>query len=257
MKPPNRSQHPYLKMGLKNSILTVHPHSFSHLLPLIILSSVAFAVLTDSLFAQPCTNQSPVTNECVEASLRQQREALRTLPEFQAGTPETHLRLAELLMQQGDPNGAIEEYQTAIQLNPAMEEAFRGMGAVYLDKHEWGLAEEALQSSSRLDQTNRKTFFWLGRALLAQAKFPEAAHALTTATKLDNQDAETFSDLALAHMAQGQFMEAGAALHQAIRLKPDLAEAHHRLEVVQSARQDSDRLKRSTQEILVIYFRRE
>ena len=69
---------------------------------------------------------------------------LRAEAAFQAKTPATHLKLAEILNQQGDPNGAIEEYRAAIQLDPDLARAFRGLGAVYLDQHEWKQAEDAL-----------------------------------------------------------------------------------------------------------------
>jgi len=52
---------------------------------------------------------TPVTNESVQAGLRKNREALRNAPQFQTNDAPTHLRLAEVLSQQGDPNGAIEE----------------------------------------------------------------------------------------------------------------------------------------------------
>lgn len=131
-----------------------------------------------SLKVSPKTS-SPVTNERVEAGLRKIRNARRTSPEFQRKDVPIHLRLANILSQQGDPNGAIEEYQVSIQLNPDMAEAYRGMEAVYLDKHEWILAEDALERSSRIDQADGRMWFWLGRILLAQRKFSEAAEALT------------------------------------------------------------------------------
>jgi len=221
------------------------------------ISSLLFYGFASHLLAQTCTNNRPVTDECVETGLRQKREALRKLPAFQTDNPETHLRLAELLMQQGDPNGAIEEYRAAIHLNPEMSEAFRGMGAVHLDKHEWPLAEDALRISSQLGPDDGRTWFWLGRALLAQQKFLEAEEAFSLATQLESQEAEIFADLALAQMAQGEFLKAEEALRQTLQLKPDFSEAHHRLEVVLSARQDPDRLIQSTQEMLEIYFRRE
>lgn len=200
---------------------------------------------------------TPITNAQVEAGLRKNREALRNTPPFQTHNAPTHFRLAEVLSQQGDPNGAIEEYQAALQLNPKMAESFRGLGAVYLDKHEWKLAEEALGKSIILKKGDGQGHYWLGRALLAQQHFTRATEAYITATQLDGRNAEWFSDLALAHMAQGKYEEAEHALHQAISLKPDLAEAHHRLEVVYSSKQDTNRLRQSTQELLEIYFRRE
>ena len=105
---------------------------------------------------------TPVTNELVEAGLRNNREALRALPGFQTNDAPTHLRLAEVLSQQGDPHGAIEEYQAAIQLNPEMAEAFRGLGAVYIDTHEWEKAEHALGKSTQLNPHDPQAWFWLG-----------------------------------------------------------------------------------------------
>ena len=230
---------------------------------LILLQSLPFTTLANNekqsfpSMHQPCINNAPVTNDCVEEGLRRQRETLRELPEFQADTPESHITLAGLLMQQGDPNGAIEEYQAAVQLDPTLAIAYRDMGAVYLDKHEWKLAEEALRTSVTLEQHDSQAHYWLGRALLAQQQFSKASQAFEIATQLDDRNAEYFSDLALAFMAQGEISRAEQAIRQAISLKPDLAEAHLRLEVLKAATHHSPRLIQSTLELLAIYFRRE
>ena len=198
-----------------------------------------------------------MTNEQVEAGLRSIRESLRRSKNFQSNDAPTHLRLAEILAQQGDPNGAIEEYQAALRLNPTLAVAYRDMGAIYLDKHEWKQAESALIHSVELNRQDSQAHYWLGRTLLAQQHFARATEGFVTAANLDDRNAEFFSDLALAYMVQGKHEEAELALHQAISLRPDLAEAHHRLEVVKAAKQDSARLIQSTQELLEIYFRRE
>jgi cytochrome c-type biogenesis protein CcmH/NrfG len=200
---------------------------------------------------------NPVTNESVEAGLLNMRNILRSSPAFQKDDAPTHLRLAGVLSQQGDPNGAIEEYQAAIQLNPVFAEAYRGLGAVFIDTHEWKDAEDALRTSTRLDDTDSQTFYWLGRALMAQHKFPNATMAFITATDLNPQDAEAFSDLGLVRMAQGHASDAAKALTQAIHLKPDYAEAHHRLELLRASQQDPEQLTQAAFEILNILFRRE
>ena len=200
---------------------------------------------------------TPVTNERVEAGLRKTREALRALPGFQTNDAPTHLRLAEVLNQQGDPNGAIEEYQTAIQLNPEMTKAFRGLGAVYIDTHEWEKAEQALRKGVELNPQDHQAWYWLGRSLIAQEQFQWAQEALETATHIPPHDAETFSDLGLAFMAQGNIHEAETALKNAIARQPDFAEAHHRLERVRAAQDNSQELIRSAQQILRTLFRRE
>ena len=207
--------------------------------------------------SQSCTDSAPVTDECVEAGLRQKRETLRHLPEFQPDRPEIHVKLAETLMQQGDPNGAIEEYQAAIGLNPGFAEAFHGLGAVYLDKHEWKRAEEALQKSTQLGYQDSRTYFWLGRSLLAQGKFEDAETALTAATRSNSLEAEVYSDLGLTYMAQGNPRDASKALRQAIRLRPDFSEAHHRLEMTETFRKDQKLLIQETSKLLHILFRGE
>jgi len=93
----------------------------------------------------------PVTNESVEAGLLKIREALRSSPKSKTNDASTHLALANIFNHQGDPNGAIEEYRFAIALNPSLAEAYRGLGAVYLDTHEWENAKLALGAYPRLD----------------------------------------------------------------------------------------------------------
>ena len=200
---------------------------------------------------------SPVTNESVEAGLLTIRQALRSSPAFQENDAPTHLRLAEVLSQQGDPNGAIEEYQAAIQLNPDSSEAYRGLGAVFIDTHEWRNAEEELRTSARLDSTDSQTFYWLGRALMAQHNFSGATAAFTTATGLNPQDAESFADLGLVQMAQGHASDAAKALTQAIQLRPEFAEAHHRFELLHASKQNPQQLTHAALEMLNILFRRE
>ena len=199
----------------------------------------------------------PVTNASVEAGLRQTREALRRSPEFQHPDAGTHMRLATLLNQQGDPNGAIEEYQAAISLEPSLAEAYRGLGAVYIDKHEWQKAEQALQKSAELHYHDFQTFYWWGRALIAQEHFPQAQEALAAATQIDPKNPEAHSDLGLALMAQGQSKKAEKALENAIALQPDFAEAHYRLEQVQAAQNDPEKVIHSAHRILHTLFRRE
>ncbi len=199
---------------------------------------------------------TPITNERVEVGLRKNREALRALPEFQTNDAPTHLRLAKILSQQGDPNGAIEEYQTAIQLNPEMAEVFRDLGAIYIDTHEWEKAAQALQQSTELNPQDHQAWYWLGRAHIAQEHFQQTQEALDTASHLSPSDAETFSDLGLAFMAQGHIDEAEKALKNEIELQPDFAEAHHRLEQVRAGQDSSGQLVQLAQDILQTLFRR-
>ena len=198
----------------------------------------------------------PVTTESVEEGLRMNREALRALPEFQTKNVPTHLRLAKILSQQGDPNGAIEEYQAALALNPLLSEAYRELGAVYIDKHEWEKAEQVLRKGTTLNSHDHQTWYWLGRSLIAQEHFYQARKAFETAAHLAPNDAKIHSDLGLTLMTQGHNKEAEKALKKAIILQPDFAEAHDRLERVLAAHGDSTQLILSARHILQTLFYR-
>ena len=56
-----------------------------------------------------CPPHVPVTNMCVKAGLRARRERLREQFDFEGSDTARHLKLAEMLIQQGDPNGTIED----------------------------------------------------------------------------------------------------------------------------------------------------
>ena len=199
---------------------------------------------------------SPVTNESVEAGLRKERTALRASAEFRTNDAPTHLRLGKLLSQKGDPNGAIEEYQAAILLNPILGEAYRELGAVYIDKHEWENAEGALRAGTGINPQDSNALYWLGRSLIAQEQFQEAQKAFTRAIQFDSSNPEFHSDLGLTFMPQGQSQNAEKTLKYAITLQPDLAETHHRLERVRAAGENSQELIQAARDILQTLFRR-
>ena len=200
---------------------------------------------------------TPVTDESIEAGLQEAREALRASPEFQSNDGESHLRLAYLLSHQGDPNGAIEEFRTAIRLDPSLTEAYRSLGAVLIDKHEWKPAIDALQTAVRLDPQDSQAYYWLGRAHLARQEYDKATQAFLQACHHGPGEPEPWSDLGLSYMAQGQGSQANAALLQAIQLQPDFAEAHQRMEIVRIHGENSKSLRLETHVLLSLMFRRE
>ncbi len=231
----------------------------------IVLCSVIFGTLNLSLSAGHTADvpqklviaDTLVTNEFVESGLRKNREILRNSTEFRIKNKSTHLQLAAILSQQGDPNGAIEEYQAALALNPSSSETYRDLGAIYIDKHEWQKAEQSLRKGTELNQQDHRAWYWLGRSLIAQKQFHQAREALVTGIQTDPTNPQLHSDLGLALMAQGHFKEARETLRHAIRLQPDFAEAHDRLERVCDAQDNPKTLILSARTILDTLFRRQ
>ena len=137
-----------------------------------------------------------------------------------------------------------------------MGEAYRELGAVYIDKHEWENAEGALRAGTGINPQDSNALYWLGRSLMAQEQFQEAQKAFTRAIQFDSSNPEFHSDLGLTFMPQGQSQNAEKTLKYAITLQPDLAETHHRLERVRAAGESSQELIQAARDILQTLFRR-
>jgi cytochrome c-type biogenesis protein CcmH/NrfG len=197
------------------------------------------------------------TETGLEEEFRQAREKLRASPEFAGTDPEAHLRFAEALHHRGDLTGATEEYQAAITLNPELTEAYRGLGVVFIDRHDWMRAVKALTITTQRRPEDAEAFYWLGRAHLARGDWKEAAEVLARTIRLKPEDAEAYADLGLVRMVQGNPPAAVEALRQAVSLKPDDADAHSLLETVLTHQQNPEQVTSAARQVLDTMFARE
>lgn len=197
------------------------------------------------------------TEADLEAEFRRARELLRASPAFIGTDAQTRYRLAEELSRRGDMNGAAEEYRAAIGLDPKFGEAYRGLGQVLLDYHDYAGAAEALEAAVRLHRDDGESYYWLGRALMGIGRWPDAARAMEAAVRLRPDDAEAYTDLGLLHMVQGNAIEAKAALDRAIRSKPDDAGAHRLRELLLRHQEDRQQLMSAARRVLKDLFERE
>lgn len=196
------------------------------------------------------------TEEDLEAGFRRTRDSLRTSPEFQNDSADTHYRLAKLLHHRGDMNGATEEYRLAIERDPHFADAYRDLGSLLLDRHDYVGAVAALEQAVQLRESDGETFYWLGRGLMGTGDWAKAALALHTATRIKPNDAEAYADLGLVRMVEGDVAGATQALRASIELKPDFAEAHALMETLTAHQADRDQLVRAAQRIVTTLFAR-
>src|SRR5262245_51874328 len=180
-----------------------------------LITSDTLAVL-GSQTGQPAwaasVSQEGPTEAGLEEEFRRAREKLRFSPEFAGTDAETHIRFAEALHHRGDLTGATEEYHAAIKLNSELTQAYRGLGVVLIDRHDWMGAVKALDITTRRRPDDAEAFYWLGRALMARGDWTEASQALATAIRLKPDDAEAYVDLGLMHMVQDNPTAAEQAL---------------------------------------------
>lgn len=227
----------------------------------LLLSLITSGVVIDSptgrpAWAAPLSQEGP-TEAGLEEEFKKSRDALRRSSAFAGTDAETHIRLAKALHHKGDLTGATEEYQSAIKLNSQLTEAYRGLGVIFIDRHDWTGAVDALTITTQRQPDDAEAFYWLGRALMARGNWKGANEALATAARLKPDDAEAYADLGLVHMVQGNPPAAVKALRQAVRLKPDNADAHALLETVLTHQQDPEHVARAARQMLDTMFTRE
>lgn len=229
-------------------------------LAMLILLSPAIPPDTGNDFVHPVQQAgSPVpgpTEEDLEAEFRRSREALRASPEFQGDTADAHYRLGKALHHRGDMVGGAEEYRLAIRRDPRLGDAYRDLGALLLDWHDYPNAVAALEQAVQLGRQDGETYYWLGRGLMGKSDWPAAAAALEAATRMKPDDAEAYADLGLVRMVQGDVPGATDALRASIELKPDNADAHALLETLALHHSDRDQVIQAAQRVLAVMFRR-
>lgn len=65
----------------------------------------------------------------------------------------------------------------AIHLDPSFVDAYRGLGAALLDRHEYAGTVEALEAATQLRGDDAEAAYWLGLARMTQRDFSGAASA--------------------------------------------------------------------------------
>jgi len=132
---------------------------------------------------------------------------------------ETHLAQGMVIADKYDYQGAMREFQTAVEVDPDNAYAW--------DLLSWALAYELPPQGAAAEKAARESlrrlpsyqaYYHLGRALLLQQRYPEAIAAFEHARELNPSNA-TMADLGLGqvYLAQGEYDKAVAALSKGLR----------------------------------------
>lgn len=127
----------------------------------------------------------------------------------------------------GDLQGALSNYDLAIQVNPQFAEAYNNRGIVrsQLGHGDWALAD--YDSAVRLNPQFAKAYYNRGNALYDEGEFEEAIRDHTQAVSLDSSFAEAFNNRGLAHYARQEYAEAISDYNRALELQPNDAAMHN------------------------------
>jgi tetratricopeptide (TPR) repeat protein len=169
----------------------------------------------------------------------------------------THQLRAEGHALRQDLEGAIKEYQAALQLQPNEAELHEALGQLYLDNHSDGEAQAELEKALELDPSRTHTLYLVGRLYVQNRDNEKAVPYLQRALQLQPDLAEASELLGTAYVRLGQFANAIPKLEKAAPLDHygnvhyQLYLAYHRLgrdELAKKALAHSQELRRSSLE---------
>jgi tetratricopeptide (TPR) repeat protein len=151
------------------------------------------------------------------------------------------LGLGELRLAAGDPRAAIEEFERALALQPALVAAQMGMGhtLAMLERNEEALAcyEQARAMRKKLPEANFASGFVLAR--MGRIKEAEARYRRALVERPDF--AAAWINLGSLLREQGRDLFAESALRRAIQLRPDLVSGWVNLAILERERHQPDK----------------
>lgn len=133
-----------------------------------------------------------------------------------------------------DPNGAIEKYELATQLDPSNHKIFYKLAKAYKKKEEWAKVASTLARATDV-VPNNATYWWeRGFALEQQAEkkqitYEECKASYTSCIEQDPNRDECYYHLGIAHLWTDKEQEALVNFTKAIEHRPDQISYYTRL----------------------------
>jgi tetratricopeptide (TPR) repeat protein len=164
------------------------------------------------------------------------RIALRAA-ELVGGDAETYVLAGNALLQQGQVDAAVEQYQQALKLDPRQTQALNSLGAAL---HRLGRLDEAMEQYRKVVQL-KPDFAPAHNNLAAvyqrQAKWELASQHYAEAIRLRPRFSPAYNNLSVVRRKQGRLDEAAECCLKALEINPEYAEAQFNLGLVRSAQQ--------------------
>ncbi|MFQ5858307.1 MAG: tetratricopeptide repeat protein, partial [Anaerolineae bacterium] len=127
-----------------------------------------------------------------------------------------------LVMQlQGDPDAALDRYQTSLNLDGKQADTYRMLGYLYQDLGKVDAAEEALKRAAALDPNQVDVHVALGEIYDAQGRLQDALAEAQLVVQLAPQDYRGYLNLGLIYRQMGRVNEAAEAVRNAQTYAPD------------------------------------
>ena len=190
------------------------------------LAFFAYEVFQDRRQAQ----ETSVTARAI-ASLEQ---AVKDDPE----NPDAHILLGDAYRDTGRPADAIDEYETALELQADHPVALSGLALVAMQQEEWqtasGYWERAIEVLADMqfaaqDLRLEKAYYYYGITLIELGEYEDAEEYLREALRIKRSDADTHYALSVVYRELGSATKQRESLQNALMFVPTMPEANYDL----------------------------
>lgn len=153
-------------------------------------------------------------------------EAYRQAAALRPKDPEPRLSAGALLEKQNKFADAEEQYKQALAVDPSSEDALVGLANVYMRGRRLPQAEEYLRKVVQQRPAEAAPHIQLGRVLAADQKYDDAIAELQAGLKITPKDASAQRDLAEVYADAGKYPEAEALYRALLATNANDAELH-------------------------------
>lgn len=140
-------------------------------------------------------------------------------------TLEERLVLGQAMLQSRQLDGALAEFQAALEKAPELSHVHLIVGQVHLRKHQYSDAERAFQRAAQLDPLSPYPLLALGRLHLYCGDLPKAEEEFCAVLAIDPRSDMALVGLGRIALQRGCLQEAESHLCDALAIVPDLVEA--------------------------------
>ena len=119
----------------------------------------------------------------------------------------------------GDYNGAVECFNKAIELNPALDMAYCNLGAIYSSSGNFDKAAEYFNNAVKLNSQNDLAWNNLGLLYKQQGQYNQAVEYYNKALELNPKNSTAWYNLALTYNAMGNYYQAVDCYQETVKLK--------------------------------------
>lgn len=185
----------------------------------------ALEVTADNFTARNSLGNALLDQGQTDAAITQFQAALRLEP----NCAETHDNLGNALTKQGETDAAISEFQTALRLKPNYAEAHNNLGNALGKKNQIDPAVKEFQEAMRLDPDAAEPRYNFGNLLAKTGQTDAAIQQYQEALQLNPHYFEAHNNLGIVLARKGETDAAIRQFQEALRLNPDHADTHYNL----------------------------